>query len=259
MNVEDFPKEITKDNLDNLMKKADTINRKANQFKYRFGYAVSYLVLGLLALFLLLYLASIIVSTYLPGLSGLAFIIFVPSVISIWSFPTLSLILDLISWFQRRYFGYPKYEEEFFAKCFIIAKHIMSNERIKAMKKTEDFLSFLDTFLKDRFNPKRKVYAPEINLLVNAEVETSRMVMFSKNNIEKLMMKLGLAFVRNDDPNAFSYFKQLVNEVQDFEYRKPKGRIRSFLTEVEAYPNFFKLLFSIVVFVVPIILAILSG
>ena len=70
-------------------------------------------------------------------------------------------------------------------------------------------------------------------------------------------MNFGLAFVRNDDPEAFSILQQLVCEAQ--KYGEPKGRFRRFLSAVEQYPHASPLILTIIILAIGLLYYLFSG
>lgn len=244
MNNNDFPKKVTKDNINRLQEKAERIKKKLDQLRYQIPWIVSFIVPTVLivtGLFSLVF--WLLQNHYLdfllgfsPELQIIIFFVLLLTVIFIISFPTIAFIILSTQWVMRKYFGLPKGEEGIFAECFIIAKYLMNNERIKARKEVGDLLLLLKGFVRDWFNPKRKVYKPEFDLLRSGKTEFCRMLLFSREEIpEFFLMNFGLAFVRNDNPEAFYYLKQLVGEVQ--KYGEPKGRFRRFLSGMEKYSH----------------------
>jgi len=159
---------------------------------------------------------------------------------------------------MEKYLGYPKDEEVIFAHCFIMAKHLRNNERLKAKKEVSYLIPHLTSFVRRLvLNPRREVYSPEFDVLRSGKNEICRMLMFSKDNISELLMRFGLAFVRNDDPEAFSVLRQIVDEVR--EYGEPKGRFRRFLSGIERYPIASPLLLTTIIIVIAIVYYFVSG
>jgi len=266
MEEEDFPKKVTEKNIGNLTEKAERMQKKGFQLRYVFAFVVPYVVLVSLSVFGWLYLLLWLgLNHYLdfilwlsPELQVVAFFALLFAVYAMVILPILVFSFLSINWILRRYFGYPKHEEAIFAECFIIAKHLRNNERIKAKKEVGYFLACLTGFVRDlRYNPKRKIYAPEFDLLRCGKNEISRMLMFSDDKTPKLLMDFGLAFVRNDDPEAFSNLKQLIERVR--KYGEPKGRFRRFLGGLEQYPHSLPFVISMIVIAVAILYFVISG
>jgi len=265
MSEEGFPEEVTKDNVKSLVEKAEKIQKKYFQLRFLLFIAIFYgiptLLLGFGSIFFMSWLG---LNQYLDFLLWfpselqvpMFFVLFI-CVVAVWFLILASLLLSTL-WLMRKYLGFPEYEEMIFAECFIIAKHLMNKQRLKAKKEVGFFLATLTGFVRNLgFNPKRKVYAQEFDLLRSGKNEICRMLMFSKDNISDLLMKFGLAFVRNDDPEAFSILQQLVDKVR--EYGEPKWRFRRFLSGIEQYPHASPLILTIITVVIAIIYFFVSG
>lgn len=84
------------------------------------------------------------------------------------------------------------------------------------------------------FNPKRKAYSPELDVLRSGRTEISRMLLFSKEDIAGIFMRVGLAFANRNDPEAYESLVELVKEVRKF--GEPKGRLHRLLSHIERYP-----------------------
>jgi hypothetical protein len=262
MSEKDFPQEITKDNIQQLREKAEKIRQKTLQFRYEIVLVVPYVILGFsVVLYSLRFVVWLLQNHYLDflllfssELQPIIFFVLMFAVVSVISLPTLSFILLSIMWLLRKYIGYPKHEEAIFAECFIIAHYLTNNERMKAKKEVGGFLAFLTTFARDWFNPKKKVYGPEFAFLRRGKTEICRMLMFSKEKIPDLLMTFGLAFVRDDDPEAFDKLRQLVEKVR--EYGEPKGRFQKFLGAIERYPQSLTWILTTIIFIVSLLLTI---
>jgi hypothetical protein len=266
MSETEYPKEVTNDNIQHLIENAEKIKEKNLRFRYGFTITILYLSLGLPIVYGSFYLVVWLgLNNYLsfllwfsPELLPTAFFVFLIAVMLTISLPTLAVLLLSVIWIFRRYFGYPKYEEIIFAESFIIAKYLINNERLTAKKEVGFFIALLTGFVREIiFNPKRKVYAPEFDLLRCGKNQISRMLMFSTSNISNLFMNFGLAFARNDNPEAFSNLKQLIKEIQ--EYGPLKGRTRRFLSGIEEYPHSIPWVISLIIIAIAILYYFLSG
>ena len=264
MSKKDYPKKVTKGNIDFLIKEAKRIEEKFDKNKY-------YLIVGVIVVILVA--TGFLLSSFLFGqfvqISNFASIfpsiehpsyIIVTSVLFITIFATISYILAKLSFPSIKrvieHFGYPKIEEIIFSESILIGNHITKNRRIMAKNEVKFLLSSLSDFTLDFRNPKTKMYKPEIDLLIRARRSFQRMVMFSKKKNADILMNLGLAFVRDDNPEAFTNLKKLVEEV--LRYGEPKGRFRGVFSLMERYPHSIKLVVTIAVIVVSVIL-ILCG
>jgi len=260
---EDFPGKITKSNINQLMRRAEGIKKKTDQTRYGF-FAMIALVLTTFfivsgSLRIIIWLALNHYLDFILTLSSEwqigAFFLILTIITSVISFPILILVALLISWIMKKYFGFPKHEEEIFANCFITAKHLMNNDRMTAKETASSLLNDLKGFIRDYFfNPKRRLYAPEFNFLICGKEEFYRMLLFSKEATPELLMKFGLAFVRNDDSEAYTHLTRLVKLV--CEYGEPKGRMRRVLGNIEQHSQSLTFVLAIVIFIISLLLTI---
>lgn len=268
MSKKDYPETVTKNNIQQLIEKAEKIKKKDT---HRYSIVSTFIVvlayLGGLGVFFLMfwlfqnnYLEFFLV-TFPSELRFQTFFALLFIVMAVFWVPIMVFIVLFVFWLTRKYFGYPKHEEIIFAECFIIANHLINSRRLEAKKEVDDFLDALKVFVRDyRFNPKRKTYKPEFDLLRCGKNEICRMLMFSANRIPEipnLLMNFGLAFVREDEPEAFSYLKQIVGRVQ--EYGEPKGRFRRFLGAIERYPYSSALFLTLLLLAVAILYFLITG
>lgn len=266
MSEEDFPEKVTKDNIDELIEKAERIKEKSQRRRYLLPlmgfYIIPSVIITYALLFLLFWLGQ---NRYLDFLLSFpadlavrmlfALLIIMIAVIGL---PIIAFLLFSTIWFMQKHLGFPKYEEIIFAECFIMAKHMRNNERLKAKKEVGYLLSQLKGFVRFLiFNPKRKVYSPEFDLLRAGKNEICRMLMFSRDKIPELLMNFGLAFARNDDPEAFSMLQQLVCKVR--KYGEPKGRFRRFLSSIEQYPHASPLILTVIILAIALLYYLFSG
>jgi hypothetical protein len=134
----------------------------------------------------------------------------------------------------------------------------MENERLKAKREIGLFLAHRTSFVRDfGYNAHRKVYSREFGLLICGKTELSRMVMFSNDETSQLLLDFGLAFGRNDDPEAFAKLKQLTERVR--EYGEPAGKISRFLGIVEQYPHSLPFILTILILAIAIVYYVISG
>ena len=266
MSKGDFPEKVTKDNTDKLIEKAERIIEKSQQRRFLLPlagfYAIPSVIIGLALLNLWFWLG---LNHYLDFLFSfptdlaimLAFALLFFMILGI-DLPITGFLLFSTIQLMQKHLGFPKYEEIIFAECFIMAKHIENNERLKAKEEVGNLLSNLKGFVRFLiFNPKRKVYSPEFDLLRSGKNEICRMLMFSRENIPELLMNFGLAFARNDDPEAFSMLQQLVCKVR--KYGEPKGRFRRFLGTIEQYPHASPLILTVIILAIGLLYYLFSG
>lgn len=268
MSEETFPSKVTKDNIPQLVKRAERIRKDLERGRYGIILFIlvilPYIFIGLGTFFLMFWLA---VNHYLDFLLIFSTDITIILFFAIWfvllllaSVPPVLALNAIAMRLMRRFLGFPKIEEAIFADCFIIANHLMKNERVEAVKETKHFLLMIREFTKRTLNPvhpKRSVYTPEFNLIRSGKTEISRMLMFSKDNLSELFMKFGLSFVQNDDPEAFSTLQQIVCRIGKF--GEPKGRFQRFLSGIERYPHASPFLLTMIIVIVAILYYCLSG
>lgn len=246
-----YPKEVTKDNIQQLKEKAIKIKRKA--FWSMISTIALYGIISLVSMPFIFFYVGVFLLEVLPEMPSETFfgIFLVVFVIVFWVF--LYLLLNLIELVLNKAFKFPSHEERIFAQCFLITYYLNRNERIKAVKEVDDFISHLSVFCKDIFNyPKRKLYAPEFNLLINGKDQIRRMIFFSEGNIPEILINFGLALVHNDNPKAYSSLKQLIAEAQ--KYGKLKRRLSRILARMEKY----NVIVTWVLLLIPIILGVLG-
>lgn len=262
-----YPRRVTEDNVDKLIERAEKIGEKQQQGWLFLPLLVFYVIPSLVTGF-----ASFFSMFWLLQNHYLDFLLLLPIDLAVKMFwvlqllfvgvvtlPIIVLLLFSTIWLMQRHLGYPTDEELIFADCFIMAKNLRKNERLKAKNQVNSFLRGLKGFVRHLiFNPRRKIYSPEFDTLRTGKNEICRMLMFSKEEkISELLMNFGLAFVRNDDPEAFSMLQQFVDEVK--KYGEPKGTFRRFLSGVEQYPHASPLILTIMIVVVAILYYCLSG
>lgn len=254
MSKEDFPEQVTKENLSELVEKAKKIKKRA--FLSMLVVSGLYSVIGLfLVVPLVFYFVGWFLKVSFPELptetfeNALIVIFFVvlPFV--------MYLLLDWIIWFFERFLGLPKSEEKVFAGCFIIANYVMNNEKKKAIEEVNNFVSYLAQFLADTTNKRRKAYSPEFKLLTRGKTQIHRMLLFSKEKVSELFTKFGLSLVRGEDQEAFSNLTELVKEVK--KYGEPRGRFYGFLATLKQI-RFFLLFVTVVIELIIVVLKILG-
>jgi len=251
MSETEFPKEVTKDNIQQFRERATKIKKRA--FRLMIYTTILYGIIGLIAMPFILFYVGWFLLKILPEMpSTTFFVIFLVVVVIVFEL-FLYLLLNLIELLLKKAFKFPKHEERIFAQCFLMADHLMNNERIKAIKEVDDFITHLSVFIKDIFNyPKRKIYSPEFNLLISGKNQIKRMLLFSEEKISELLINFGLALIHDEDSKAFSISKKLICEAK--KYGKLEGRLQKILAGMEKYPHFLTFVLSILA----VILAILG-
>jgi len=267
MSKNGYPEKVSKENFEQLMEKANDIQKRKMDFRHLFLYVVipffavdltfvlvlSYLLalqFGQLDSFLLLY----------PTLSLQHFAIFIllVAISSIILSPFLLLVYYFLFWIFYKYSGYPTLEEQIFSDAFVIANHLKRDERLIAQRWVDWFLVDVAAFCSFlMINPKRKIYAPEFEQLRNGKNQIKRMVMFSNDNISELFADFGLAFVRSDDPKAFTNLNKIIENAKI--YGELKSRIGSALGRIEHYPISLQIVTSIIILLLAIVFYFLFG
>lgn len=226
----DFPEQITKDNFPELVERAKKIKRRA--FWLMIIVSSLYALLGLFLIIpLLFYVLGWLLLISSPDLSIEMFqnVLF-GSFFVLLPF-AMYVFLDWMTWFFERFLGLPNGKEKVFAGCVIVANYLRSNEKTKAIKEINDFVSYIGQFLADAGNVKRKAYSLEFNLLSKGKTQIQRMILFSKKNVSEMFLKFGLPFVKGEDEEAFSNLQELINEVRA--YGEPRGRLYSLLGTIK--------------------------
>lgn len=241
MSETEYPKEVTKDNFQQLKERASKIKKKG--FQLMILTTVFYGIIGLTTMPFIFFYVSVFLLVTLPEMPsetffGIFLIVFV-IVFEIY----LHLLLNLIELILKKAFKFPSYAERIFAQCFLMAYYLMDNKRMKAIKEVDDFIMHLSVFTKDMFNPKGKEYAHEFNMLISGKNQIRRMLLFSEEKIAELLISFGLALVHNEDSKAFSVLNKIINEAR--KYGKLEGRLQKFLRSLEKYPHSLTLFISI--------------
>lgn len=269
MSKEDFPEKLTKSNIPQLIEKAKRIRENSEKFRYGFLIfvlvGIPYVFVASGTFFLTFWLAQqhyldFLLEAFSPENTIILVFVVFATLVMVFGVATLFVLNISVMWFLRNYLGFPTLEEDIFADCFIIAMHLTKNERIEAIQEVKHLLVNLNEFVRkmlNPFNPKRKVYTREFNLLRSGKTEISRMLMFSKENISELFMKFGLAFIQSDDPEAFSILQQIIGKVR--ECGELKGRFHRFMSGIERYPHASPLILTIIIVVIAILYYYLSG
>jgi hypothetical protein len=249
MSETEYPKEITKDNIEQLRETAFKIKKKG--FRLMITKTILYGIIGLITMPFIFFYLGVFLLHVLPEMSsqtffGIFLIVFV-IVFEIY----LYLLLNLIELILEKAFKFPSHAERVFAQCFLMAYYLANNKRMKAIKEVDEFIMHLSVFTKDMFNPKRKEYAHEFNMLISGKNQIRRMLLFSEEKIADLLTSFGLALVHNEDSKAFSVLNKIINEAR--KYGKLEGRIQRFLSSLEKYPHLLTFFISIIAFLLAIL------
>jgi hypothetical protein len=121
------------------------------------------------------------------------------------------------------------------------------------MKEVDDFIAHLSVFAKDFFNyPKGKMYAPKFNLLISGRDQIKRMLFFSDVNVSETLTSFGLSLVHNEDQEAYSSLKRIIEETQ--KYGKLEGRFQRILGGMEKHQT----AMTLIIWMASIVLAIIG-
>ena len=250
MGQTEYPEKATKENLERLIAKAEDIDKTRQKFKYILIFVLLYFLVAFFVLLVSLLLSVwLVVNGYLnflvwfsPDIQGSSFVGFLFLFMGMFSMPILALWVLIVFRIMSKYSSYPTYEESIFSDSVLIANYLRNNERLLAKQQVSFLLSDLTGFCRNiLFNPKRKIYSPEFDVLRSGKHQINRMLMFSKEDISQFFMDFGLAFVSGKDPEAFSKLKEIIeryksigswNEISKcYEYSVDiiKARVRNYL------------------------------
>jgi hypothetical protein len=243
MKLVDLPKEITNNNLKEFQTKAKEIRDKFLRTRLILVSLVLYFVPTALSGVGIFYVIGwLAVNNYLNFLpfwfgswaSAMFFLLIIIVLAFLW-IPLSVFYMLTVTYVVQKYLGLPSYEEMIFAECFTIAEKVKGGKRVEAQGEANFLRSLFTSYARNLvFNPKRKAYSPELDVLRSGRTEMSRMILFSKKDISRMFMRVGLAFAQNDDPEAFESLTELINEVRKF--GEPKGRLHRLLGHIERYP-----------------------
>ncbi|XHH08169.1 MAG: hypothetical protein ACFCUE_11425 [Candidatus Bathyarchaeia archaeon] len=261
-----YPKEVTDSNRLELLEEARRINKKYFSVKYFLKLFFSTVIITAPITFGTLYLIVWLgINHYLDFFNLFpqnwvipSAIIFVILSVGIVFTVTAFLSIFLLNWLARHRYGIPKHEEVIFAQSFLVGNSLLSNDREQAKQEAELLIAAVTTFCRDQFNLSKKVFAPEFTSIRRAKDQIERMIMFSKSpSLPNLFMNFGLAFVKRDNPQAFSNICEILERVKD--YGEPRGKIAGLLTGLEKYPNSLPLLLSLTVTIITVVFFFLTG
>jgi hypothetical protein len=247
-----YPNKITEENIQELKEKAARIKKKA--------FLLMLLTTGLYGIFGIIFLrymfpfiGSSLLNAY-PDLSPTTFWVTFLVVFVIIFLIYLYFLLNLIEFVLKKAFKFPRHEERIFAQIVLMVYYLKKNERTKAIREVNDFITHLSVFTKDFFNyPKGKMYAPEFNMLINGRNQIERMLFFSEvEPTSTILTNFGLSLVSNEEREAYSSLKRLIEEVQ--KYGRLEGRLSAILTQMKKYD----VIVTWILLLIPIILVILG-
>jgi len=255
MTREEFPETVTEQNMAKLVERAEKIKKRA--FWLMVGISLLYASSSFIIMPILFYLVGWLFSISDPKLPSeiVPFVSMVTFFVSF--FLIMFLLLDIIILAFEKKGWLPKSDEQVFSGCFLLANRLLIKENRKALVEIGNFIKTLSAFVRDRNNPKRKAYSKELKKLINRKTEISRLILFSDDSeFEKktpnLLMKFGLSLVRDEDVKAHSELTELVARVKKF--GEPQGRFHKYLGGIEKYPNLWKAIVTLTIFIISVIL-----
>jgi hypothetical protein len=225
MSKDSFPDSVTMVNINSLIRKAERIRQKIlqgrNFLPFIFFYGIPTALVGFGSLFFVVFLllhGYFNFLLFLPtGLAVNLFLVLLVLIVGTCIVSTAIVLLFSTMWLMQTHLGFPTDEEAIFSDSFIIAKYLMNGERLKAKNEVRLFLAQLKTYTRHLiFNPRRKVYSPEFDLLGCGRPEMCRMLMFSTKDMAEIFVNFGLAMVRMDDPKAYLSLKQLEKAIKEY-------------------------------------------
>lgn len=244
MKLVDLPKEITNNNLKEFQAKAKEIRDKflrTRNILVTLGlYLVPTVVLGMGIIYVMFWLVANDYFNFLPfwfgsWASGIFFLLIVIVLAFLW-IPLSVFYVLTVTFLMQKYLDFPSYEEIIFAECFTVAEKLKEGKRVEAQGEADFLRALFTSYVRNLvFNPKRKAYSPELDVLRSGRTEMYRMILFSKKDISRTFMRVGLAFAQNDDSEAFESLTELIKEVRKF--GEPKGRLHRLLAHIERYPT----------------------
>jgi hypothetical protein len=87
-------------------------------------------------------------------------------------------------------------------------------------------------------------------MLISGRNQIKRMLLFSEEKSSDIFTGFGLALVNKEDPKAYSYIKQIIDEAQ--KYGKLEGRFSRLSAGMEKYPTVVTLILSIITLILAI-------
>lgn len=228
----DYPKEVTDENLKELIERAKAITSKSS-ITLVTAIIVS---IGLMVVMIVLILIPSLKTIQDPSMSASVSLVVIFGL----SLFVSVFLIDGANIFLRRVFNnyisyYPSPEEFVFAQCILTANLYNEKKRVSATIRAKSLCDEFSTFTKyDPLNFRRKFYAREFRLLARGQNQLGRMLMFSEEKVRELLANFALALVNHNDPMAYRFLKNLIGEVE--KYGKLEGwqkRIETHLTSLK--------------------------
>lgn len=253
MTNQEYPNEITKDNLPKLVENAKKTKRKADLVMW--STTVIYSIGSIIVLFIGFPLWGYFVIVTSPPMSPqeafwtilISFIVFLQLVIVLLLFTSESAM--------KRVF-HLSYEDWVFGECVLIADYMRNNKKEKAVSEVNNLSSSIRGLLwNSRRNSRNKLLSSELKALENGNKSIKRMLLFSTQDTVGMLERFALAFIHNRDSDVFFTIKDLIDEAKLF------GEMRSLTQRVfgrlEKYPTVVYVVWAVVSTIISIILAIL--
>lgn len=217
MSKEEYPKAVTKENLPQLVEKAKKIKRKN---KIVLGATISiYSVIGWLATPILLFLSGqLVIASYSPTTMPSSIELNIIIIVVFFAAYTAFLLYFLLFLeYGIRRIAKLRYSELVFYECVLIINSLNQGNKEGAIKEVDGFVSSLFSYQRTSgFNSKAKRYKPEIKTLKVGKKQIKRMLLFSTENISEFFSNFGLALINNDDPTAYQYLHNILDEAGQY-------------------------------------------
>jgi hypothetical protein len=238
-----YPKEVTKDNIGNLLERARLIKRKNTVSMFLTSFIVS--IITIPVLFGFLFLGTYVAEVWYPT-SPIQALITVIAFLLLFGEFLLFFLLDFVEYLINKGLKL-NYRESVFASCILISNFLYSKKTEAAKKEVNGLIPAL-------LGLKRtsgREYTEEINSLSNGKRQLKRMLSFSENKVPELFLSFGASVYFNDDPMAYLFLKSLLKEIKH--YGKIEGPFRKLENLVTSYKGLTALFLSIVGIIIAIL------
>ncbi len=240
----DYPREINRENIAQTLERAKSVKYKAKVSLF-----TASLIFAVFAS-LLPYLALIASSYFIentPQISVEFAVIIVLSVFLIIIQITVTFLFDLIELAINRLLKL-NYREVVFASCILTANYLFEGKRKEAKMEIDGFI----TSILGLKRSKGRAYSKEINLLSKGRRQMARMFTFSEEKIPELLLAFGTSLYYNDDPLAYLFIGQFIQETQKF------GKIEGLPKRIENMVKSYKGIIALVISIITIIATLWS-
>lgn len=253
MTNEEYPNEITKDNLPKLVENAKKTKKKADLVMWLT--TIIYSVVGIIILFVGFPLWGYFVIVTSPPMSPpetfwtilISFIIFYQILV-------ILLLLCIESALKRVF--HLSYEDWVFGECVLISDYMSNNKKEKAISEVDNLSSSIRGLLwNSRRNSRNKMLSFELKALANGSKPIKRMLFFSTQDTVGMLKHFALAFIHNQDTDVFFTIKDLIDEAKLF--GEMKSLTQRVFGRLERYPTVVYVIWAVVSTIISIILAIL--